>query len=39
METKEEQKEIPRKAIVKIMSVNKNVIEVFDFFANMKNME
>ena len=39
MEIKEEQKEIPRKAIIKIMNANKNANEVFDFFANMKNME
>jgi hypothetical protein len=39
MEIKEEQKEIPRKAIIKIMNANKNVSGVFDFFANMKNME
>jgi hypothetical protein len=27
------------KAIIKIMNANKKVSEVFDFFANMKNME
>lgn len=39
MEIKEEQKEFPRKAVVKIMNANRNVSEVFDFFADMKNME
>jgi hypothetical protein len=35
----EEQKEIPRKVIIKMMTINKSVSEVFDFFADMKNME
>ncbi|HEY9386708.1 MAG TPA: hypothetical protein VIP70_06690 [Nitrososphaeraceae archaeon] len=35
----EQQKEIPRKVIIKMMTTNKSVSEVFDFFANMKNME
>lgn len=32
-------KRIPRKVIVKTMITTKSVDEVFDFFANMKNME
>jgi hypothetical protein len=35
----EEQKEIPRKVITKMMTTNKSVNKVFDFFADMKNME
>jgi hypothetical protein len=35
----EEQKEIPRKVIIKMMTINKSVSKVFDFFADMKNME
>ena len=34
-----ELKRIPRKVIVKTMITTKSVDEVFDFFANMKNME
>src|ERR671932_431894 len=37
MEIKEEQKEIPRKAIIKIMNANKNVNEVFDLFVAGKS--
>ena len=30
---------VPRKVIVKTLTTSKSVDEVFDFFANMKNME
>jgi hypothetical protein len=32
-------KRMPRKIIVKTLTTTKSVDEVFDFFANMKNME
>ena len=34
-----EPKEIPRKVIVKTLTTTRGVDKVFDFFANMKNME
>ncbi|MDQ3838196.1 MAG: hypothetical protein M3297_02895 [Thermoproteota archaeon] len=38
-EYENELNEIPRKVIVKTLTTTKNVDKVFDFFADMKNME
>jgi hypothetical protein len=38
-ELENELKEIPRKVIVKTLTTTKSADRVFDFFANMKNME
>ena len=38
-ESRNELKQMPRKVIVKTLTTTKSVDRVFDFFANMKNME